>query len=385
LKYVVLDEAHMYRGIFGSHVALVMARLKRLCMKVGASPIWMMCSATIYNPLELAEKLSGEDFVNIYRDSAPSSTKRFVTWKPEKLEQDSIKTTGMYEQAQRLLRDLALAGHSIIAFTQTRLQCELLGRYLRESFSSIAPDLADRLAIYRAGYTARERRAMEAGLAKGEISAIISTSALEVGIDIGHLDVAMVFGFPRSLASFRQQAGRAGRKGRESLVVFVPSQNPVDQYILNHPEFLQERPIEAAFLDPENPYLVSAHLKCAAHEFPLTDKDEGFFGPNFFPLVKILREEGLLKEIKGKWYFPKSGSPAHNISLRTMGEETFELVLAESPEQVIGTLDDQYFYRQVFRDAIYLAGGKTFRIHLWTGRRPWKRRRWQKERPSTAR
>jgi DEAD/DEAH box helicase domain-containing protein len=122
LKYVVLDEAHMYRGIFGSHVALVMARLKRLCMKVGASPIWMMCSATIYNPLELAEKLSGEDFVNIYRDSAPSSTKRFVTWKPEKLEQDSIKTTGMYEQAQRLLRDLALAGHSIIAFTQTRLQ-----------------------------------------------------------------------------------------------------------------------------------------------------------------------------------------------------------------------------------------------------------------------
>ncbi|MFC1584669.1 DEAD/DEAH box helicase [Fibrobacterota bacterium] len=362
LKYVILDEAHVYRGVFGSHIALVLARLKRLCLRLTVKPAWIMCSATIHNPGELAARLVKEDFIGINHDGAPLSPKRFLTWKPEVLEQGKVKAGSMYEQARQVLRDLVLAGHTVIAFTQTRLQCELLGRYLREAFARLAPELKGRIAIYRAGYTAAQRRAMEADLAGGKTSAIISTSALEVGIDIGHLDAALIFSFPRSMASFRQQAGRAGRRGRESLVVFVPGQNPVDQYIAHHPEFIFESPVEAAFLDPDNPYLVSAHLKCAAHEFPLSAEDESCFGANFFPVLEILKQEGLLKEIKGKWYFPKSGSPAHRISLRTLGEDSYDLVLADSPQTLIGQLDSHQLSHQIFEDSIYLSGGRTYRV-----------------------
>jgi DEAD/DEAH box helicase domain-containing protein len=343
-------------------VALLLSRLKRLCLRLGVKPSWMMSSATIHNPRELAEKLTGEPFISISNESAPRPRKQFITWKPEVQKQSQVQPGGMYEQTRHLLRDMVLAGHTVIAFTQTRLQCELLGRYLQETLKKISPELGRRIAVYRAGLTAGERREMESSLSSGKLSAVISTSALELGIDIGHLQVALIFSFPRSLASFRQQAGRAGRKGRESLVIFVPSQNPVDQYLARHPEYIFDRPLEEAFLDPDNPYLVIAHMKCAAHEYPLTEDDAKFFGPNYFPVLKILKEEGMLKEVKGKWFFPQSGSPAHTISLRSMSEDSFDLILSGPENIIIGQLDDQYFYRQIFPESIYLGGGKTYKI-----------------------
>ncbi|MBF0430170.1 MAG: DEAD/DEAH box helicase [Fibrobacteria bacterium] len=362
VQYIILDEAHTYRGVFGSHVALVCARFQRLCKQYGSFPQWIMSSATVNNGKELAEKLTGAPFTHISKSTSPRDEKKYIVWKPEVLKQGVIKTGSMYEQACLLLRDFILAGHTSLVFTRTRLQSELLGRYIKESLEIAAPELIKSVAVYRAGYLAKERREIEAGLSDGTTRAVISTSALEAGIDIGHLEAVFIFGFPGSLASFRQRAGRAGRQNQKSVVSFIPSQNPMDQFLSACPSFLYEEPVESVFLDPDNPFLMSSHLKCAAHEYPLSHKDEQFFGSNFFPIIEIFKEEGILKEIKGKWYSPQSVSPAHSISLRSMSEEVWEIVLVSRPDKVIGQVDGYQFNNQIFVGSVYLSMGKTFQV-----------------------
>ncbi len=357
LEYVVLDECHYYRGVFGSNVSLLITRLKRLCARLGAHPHWFLSSATIQNPLGLAQDLVQEPFSEVGDDTSARGPRRFITWRAQSSYQGA-----RYQEARRLARDFVLAGHSLIAFTQTRLQCEILGRYLKEAVGELVPDLAKRVAIYRAGYKADKRRVMEKALAEGSLSAIVATSALEVGIDIGALDVAVIFGFPGSVASFRQQAGRVGRNGRAGLIVFVPSGQPLDQYIQLHPEFVFTGQVESAFIDRQNPYLLASHLKCAAHEYPLTRGDEAYFGANFLPVVRVLEQEGLLKPIRGKWYFPLSGSPAHNISLRSLGEDTYDIITSGENVVVIGQADSHYLNFQIYPGSIYMASGRTYKV-----------------------
>ncbi|MBP6963806.1 MAG: DEAD/DEAH box helicase [Armatimonadetes bacterium] len=362
LQYVVIDEIHSYRGIFGSNVANVIRRLNRVCEFYGARPRFICSSATIANPRELAEGLIGTPMTLVDDDGSPRGEKRFVLWNPPVIDVGGMERRSSNVEAQNLMVELMRSGVRTITFGKARVVAELMYRYVREA---LPRQLQDKVRPYRGGYLPEERREIERQLFEGELMGITSTNALELGIDVGGLDASIIIGFPGTIASVWQQAGRAGRGVEDSLVVFVAYNDPIDQYLVRRPEYFFGQSPESAVVDPENPYVLAHHLKCAAFELPITEEDAGAFGGGTTPIADILEEAGDFKRIGDKWYYSRTEFPAKDVNLRTISDNTFTIVErdgeVESPEgRVIGQVDSISAPELVYPQAIYMHEGETY-------------------------
>lgn len=362
LRYVVVDELHTYRGIFGSNVALLLRRLRRICRHYGTEPIFICSSATIGNPKEHAETLTGLPMTVIDDDGSPCGAKYFVLWNPPVIDPGLGLRRGSAQEAERLMTTLIARYQApTIAFVRARRTAELLYRYVRETLEKQAPRLAAKVRSYRSGYLPEERRQLEKMLFSGELMGVTSTNALELGIDIGSLEACLIVGYPGTIASTWQQAGRAGRKSDESLAVLIASSQPVDQYLVNHPEYFFGRRHEDAVTDPHNPFVLAAHLRCALQELPLDASDLEYFGPDMPAIVRILADVGEATEIGGRWYWSGPEYPAGDINLRNADPTTYTIedVTCGKP-RVLGTTDEWNAFTSLHTEAIYLHDGETY-------------------------
>jgi DEAD/DEAH box helicase domain-containing protein len=367
LAFVVVDEVHTYRGIFGSNVGNVLRRLRRIAAHYrfdGPAPVVLASSATIRNPRELAERLTGLPFLEVNDDGSPRGPKTFCLWNPPLADPAAMERRSGNVEAKDLLVFLVERGVQTIVFTKARVVAELIYRYAREDLlgrgGGTDGALAGRINPYRGGYLPSERREIERRLFSGELLGVISTNALELGIDIGSLDAAILVGFPGTVASVWQQAGRAGRAGDPALTVFVGYNDPIDQYLLHHPRYFFGQSPEAAVCDPENPYVLASHLACAAFELPLTPADLRLFGDGSRPLAEILEDEGEMLSLGREIHWSSPRFPAGEVSLRTMSDDTFTIVDADRGDAVIGMVDAISAPELVYPDAIYLHRGETY-------------------------
>ncbi len=370
LKYIVIDEVHAYRGVFGSHLANVMRRLSRICRHYGSSPQVICCSATIANPKEHAERISGQPVELIARDGSPRGPKRFVLWNPPPLQTAARgdaedwraggdRRSPLWEGVH-LMTSLVKEGVQTIAFVRTRLAAELIFKNSRDLLRPISRRLADSIHAYRGGYLPEERRQIEKRLVDKEILGVASTNALELGIDIGSLDACILVGYPGTAASLWQQAGRAGR-GREESVVFLVGQNsPVDQYLMTHWDYLFAKTPEQAVVDPDNPHIAIGHLKCAAHELPLSEDDAEGFGPYASVVLELLEEEDSVRRLDDRWYWASTEYPAAQVNLRNIAGPVYTIQDASQAETVIGTMDEVSALTQLHDHAVYLHGADTY-------------------------
>lgn len=362
LRYIVIDEMHGYRGVFGSHVANVIRRLKRICAHYGSSPQFILASATIANPGELAEKLIELPVEVITRNGAPRGRKEFILYNPPVVNRAlGIRRSSVLE-ASGLASELIRSGVHTIVFTRARTTAEVLLTYLREALPS---KLGTPNAIrgYRGGYLPNQRREIEAGLRSGEIRGVVSTNALELGVDIGSLDAAVMTGYPGTIASAWQQAGRAGRRESVSAAILVASSSPLDQFIVNHPEFFFEGSPENGLINPDNLLIVVNHIKCAAFELPFYRGELfGDYGPT--DALEYLTEMGLLHEVGGAWHWMADAYPAEDLSLRTAAREN--VVIIDHSERVrprvIGEVDAFSAPMLVHTDAIYIHDGQQYHV-----------------------
>ncbi len=359
LEYVVIDELHTYRGVFGSHVANVIRRLRRICQFYGSDPTFILCSATIANPGELAERLIGDRVEVVDENGAPRGARVVVVHNPPVVNRE----LGIRQSALKAARDIAAqlirSGVQTIVFAPSRVRVELLLTYLREALRE-RPGDPERVTGYRGGYLPNERRAIERGLREGTIRGVVATNALELGIDIGGLGASVVTGYPGSLASLWQQFGRAGRALETSLAVLVTSSNPLDQFVASHPEFVFERGVEGATIDPDNPYILASHLKCAAFELPFAH-GEGF-GAHGEVMLDILVEEGVLQRANGRYYWMSEAYPAEEVSLRTASTDNFVIIEQGPKPRVIGECDRPSAPLLIHEDAIYLHRGQQYQV-----------------------
>ncbi|HXB63645.1 MAG TPA: DEAD/DEAH box helicase [Solirubrobacteraceae bacterium] len=363
LAVVVIDEAHVYRGVFGSHVANVMRRLRRIAAAYGTAPRFLLASATIANPVELAERLTGlEEIELVDDDGSPAPRRRIAMWNPPLTDAAlGARRSALGEAAEllaRLVRDDARA----ICFMKSRRGVELLTRLVREELQNDAPDLADLVMPYRAGYTPQQRRELEGRLMRGELRAVITTDALELGIDIGELDAAVVVTFPGTVASLRQMWGRAGRRGR-GLAVYVAGEDALDQFFCRHPDEFLERPVEAAILDHESLQIHLAHLLCAAFEGPLSGADAEILGPRWEAYAEQLLHRGQLRRRRDGTYAPRRADayPAATVSLRSASLDAFAIVEHSSGE-MLGTTEAARAFATVHQGAIYLHLGRSYEV-----------------------
>ena len=360
LSVVVVDEAHVLRGVFGSHVAMTLRRLRRLIAHHGGNPRWCLASATVGNPGELAERLTGLDVDVIEADAAPRGRKLFAMWNPPIIDDETGARRSALAEASTVMTKLVDDGARTIGFTRSRRAAELLAEFTRRSVSDA--QARDRIRAYRAGYLAEDRRKIEQELADGDLVAVAATNALELGIDIGSLDAAVLTGYPGTRASMWQQAGRAGRRSDESLAVLVAQDDPLDQYLAQHPDELFERPSEAAVIDPTNPYVLEPHLRCAAREFPITDEEATtFFGPLALDALGRLAEQELVKHRKERWHDIGATPPHRDLDIRAGGGHVYRIV-QEDTGQVIGTADEHRAYGTLHPGAIYLHQGEQFLV-----------------------
>ena len=360
LRYVVVDEVHTYRGIFGSHVANVLRRLRRVARHYGSDPCFLLSSATIRNPGDLAELLVGDEVKVVSEDGAPRGPKLFAFWNPRHAEGEGAGRASASIEAERILVALMRRGVQSIVFTKTRVSAELIYRYARERLERDKDGLADRLSAYRGGYLPEERRAIERRLFEGELRGVISTNALELGIDVGSLDAALLVGFPNTIASTWQQAGRAGRSQTPALALVIAYDDPIDQYLMRHPEHFFSQTPENAVLDPENPYVLASHLACAAYELPLTPDDESLFGSRASQIAALLEEDGTMKSLDGLRYWSSADYPAGKVNLRTISDDTFTILDQGQANAVLATVDAISAPELVYPEAIYLHDGDTF-------------------------
>jgi DEAD/DEAH box helicase domain-containing protein len=363
LAVVVIDEAHVYRGVFGSHIANVIRRLRRIAAAYGTSPRLLLASATIANPVELAERLTGLDDIGLVdEDSSPSPGRRIAIWNPPLTDPDLGSRASTIGEAAELLVKLVRAGARVICFVKSRKAVELLGRLTVEALRASAPELADRVAPYRAGYTAQQRRELEGRLLRGELRAVVTTDALELGIDIGQLDAAVVVTFPGTVSSLRQMWGRAGRRGR-GLALYVAGEDALDQFFCRHPDDFLERPVEAAILDHESRQIHLAHLLCAAHEGPLSAADAEILGPRWEAYAEILVSAGRLRARAPRSYVPRDpGSyPAAEVALRSASPDRFAIVDVATGE-LLGTTEAARAHSTVHQGAIYLHLGRSYEV-----------------------
>ncbi|HEX8976919.1 MAG TPA: DEAD/DEAH box helicase [Solirubrobacteraceae bacterium] len=359
LAFVVIDEAHVYRGVFGSHVGNVLRRLRRAAAIHGTAPRFLLASATIANPVELAERLTGlEDFNLVDRDTAPKPARRIAMWNPPLLDEAlGVRASALYEAAE-VFSELVSSGARTICFMKSRKGIELILRHARDR---LAPELADRIAPYRAGYTSTQRHEIEQRLADGDLLGVVATDALELGIDIGELDAAVCVTFPGTVASLRQMWGRAGRRGR-GLAVYIAGEDALDQFFCRHPEDFLGRPVEAAILDPDSSEIYAEHLLCAAHEAPLSEADAPILGPHWHEHASALAGAGLLRE-RATGFVPRRADdyPAARVALRSASAEHFVLIDRASGE-VLGTIEASRAYSTVHAGAVYLHLGRSYLV-----------------------
>lgn len=361
LRYVVIDEVHSYRGVFGSHVANVLRRLVRIAHHYGAQPQFICCSATIANPKDHAEMLVGREMVLVDHDGSPRGTRHFVFWNPPFLEGTTSDRRSASTDARWLMGKLIHNRIQTIAFVRARSTAEVLYRYTQEDLSMVSPKLGQAIRAYRGGYLPSERREIEQKLFNGELLGVVSTNALELGIDIGGLDAALIVGYPGSISSMWQQAGRAGRQASESLVVFVGQNAPIDQFLMRDPDYFFGQSPEHATIDPNNPHLAVGHLRCALRELPVKVEEGEVMGEFTGALLEILSDEGMARQLNGQWFYSRSGYPAAEVGLRNISEPTYTIMAeTEQGPQVIGTLDEVSAFFQAHTHAVYLHNGQTY-------------------------
>jgi DEAD/DEAH box helicase domain-containing protein len=363
LRYVVVDEAHVYRGIFGSHVAHVLRRLRRLCSVYGSNPQFICCSATIANPSEHIERLVGLPFEVIDEDGSPYGGKDFAFWNPPIIDQARSTRRSANTEATFLFTELVSRGWRTIIFARSRKLTELIYIYTRDQLSTGRAELAQRIKPYRAGYLPEERRQIERQLFGGQLLGVVATTALELGVDIGNLDATVLTGYPGSIASAWQQAGRSGRGGERSLSFLIALDNPLDQYFMRHPEAFFGKSFENALTNPQNPHILKPHLLCAAWERPLDDEDEGMFGESFAKARAELEEQGLLRDRGGRWYLsPNIPYPAEEVNIRSTSSDRYTVVDASQGHREIDTADAAVAFLQIHPGAIYLHQGDTYLV-----------------------
>ncbi len=364
LKYVVVDEIHSLRGIFGSNVANVLRRLKRVASHYGARPQFLAASATIRNPAEHASRLLGEPVEVVDGDGSPRGERTFLLWNPPLVRGSDGRThrRGAVSTAVDLLPELLRRAIRTICFAQARNTVELILRYVWDRLKgsrSTAP-LAGKVEAYRGGYLPRERREIERRLFQGELLSVVSTNALELGIDVGGLDACLHVGYPGTVAGFQQRSGRAGRRARRSLVIFVARPEPIDQFFMRHPETFFERSPESAVIEPDNPYILTKHLICAAYELPLGAADAAHFGGEelFAGVIRLLEKAGRMREAAGRWYLVDGDYPAKKVKLRTASDENFT-IFERTSNEIVGELDYVAGLLSLYEGAIYLHRSET--------------------------
>jgi DEAD/DEAH box helicase domain-containing protein len=359
LKFVVIDELHQYRGVFGSHLANLLRRLRRICEFYGSNPVFLCYSATIANPQELAEKLIGQPVTLIAENGAPRGEKHFLFYNPPLVGRDGLRESAIKATA-RVAGELLKNQVQTITFARSRQNVEVLTTYLRDR---VGGTRASKIMGYRGGYRPNERRAIEQGLRSGEILGVVSTNALELGIDIGQLEACVMCGYPGTIASSWQQAGRAGRRGSTALTIMVASPSPLDQYVIQHPEYFFERPPELGLINPDNLLILVSHLKCAAFELPFFD-GEKFGVETTAEILGYLEEERILRHTGGKWHWSAENFPAENISLRSVDAENIVIIDQSVPAQtkVLGEIDQLGAMTMVHTNAIYLHQGVQFHV-----------------------
>ncbi|MCK4388071.1 MAG: DEAD/DEAH box helicase [Dehalococcoidia bacterium] len=357
LKYVVIDEAHVYRGVFGSHMANVLRRLRRLCALYDSAPQFICCSATIANPGEHAQNLVGLPFEAIVEDGSPHGEKYFAFWNPPVIDEAKSGRRSSNTEATFLLTQLVQSYIRSLVFARTRKLTELIYLYTRGQLSS---SLADKISPYRAGYLPDERRRIERQFLNGELLGLVATTALELGIDIGDLEATVLTGYPGSIASAWQQAGRSGRSTGSSLSFLIAQDNPLDQYLMRNPDFFFAKNFDNALINPDNPYVLKPHLLCAAWEKPLDDKDKEFFGSNVDVALAELDREGRLRRRQERWYLsPAITYPAQDVSIRAMSGQ---YAIIDSQGCLLETVEASVAFFQIHPGAIYLHQGESYLI-----------------------
>ncbi len=360
LRYIVIDELHMYRGVFGSHLANVLRRLKRIARFYGQQPQFICSSATIANPGELASRLLEADVEIVDGNGAPAAERFFIFYNPPVVNRFLGIRRSYINETSRIAQEFLKRGLQTIVFANSRLHTEVLLTYLKEA-NPRPPAAVESIRGYRGGYLPLERREIERGLRSGEIRGVVSTNALELGIDIGSLDVAVMGGYPGTIASTWQRAGRAGRRSGSSCAVLVASSQPLDQYVVKHPEYFFKGSPEHAYIQPDNLEILVNHLKCAAFELPLSP-DEAFGGVDLAALCDRLSEAGYLHLSGEHWYWTQEAYPADTISLRSVSSDNFVIIDETDAPEVIGEIDFTSALTMVHPKAIYLHGGQQYHV-----------------------
>ncbi len=361
LQFIIIDELHVYRGVFGSHIANLIRRLKRVARFYGVYPQFILTSATIANPVELAERLVEERVYQVENDGSPRGARHFALYNPPVVEQRmGIRRSSMVESV-RLVDDLLAYNVQTLVFARTRRSVELVLRNLQ--FKQAGQD--NEIHGYRSGYLPKERRAIERGLREGETQAVVTTNALELGVDIGNAGAVVLVGYPGTIAATRQQSGRAGRRQESSLTVLIASAGPLDQFLMQHPEYLFENSPERALINPDNLLILLQHLRCAAFELPFQSGDH--FGRTpveiFEELLHLLEQAGMLHQSRGKYFWTSDQYPANNVSLRSTSAGPFLLQADEMGRwETIGVVDEDSVYWMAHPNAIYIHEGRTFEV-----------------------
>src|SRR5919112_1054090 len=357
LELVAVDEAHVLRGVFGSHVAAVLRRLRRAAMLHGGDPKFVLTSATIANPQELAESLTGLPFSLVDEDGASSGERRVIFRNPPLLDKEKGERRSLVTGGALVFANLVSQGVRTIAFARTRKAAELIYRYAADR---LGVDGARRISPYRAGYTPRERREIEGRLFRGDLLGVVSTNALELGVDVGALDAVVCCGYPGSVASIWQQWGRAGRGKDPALAVYIAGRDSLDQFLFENPPRVLGRRVEAARVTMENPYILGPHLLAAAHEAPLDSEDERYFGPAYRGVAKRMMQDRMLAASGERLIYARADSPARNVSLRSASSQT--ILIADTDGELIGTAEATRAPSELHPGATYLHRGMAYEV-----------------------
>ncbi|MFI9723653.1 DEAD/DEAH box helicase [Streptomyces sp. NPDC052396] len=365
LRFVVIDECHSYRGVFGSHVAQVLRRLRRVCARYGSEPVFLLASATASQPAAAAGRLTGLPVAEITDNASPRGELVFTLWEPPLTELHGergapVRRTATAETAD-LLTGLAVQGVRTVAFTRSRRGAELVALITQERLAAVDRSLPSRVAAYRGGYLPEERRAIERSLHSGELLGLAATSALELGVDVAGLDAVLLAGYPGTRASMWQQAGRAGRAGQGALAVLVARDDPLDTYLVHHPEALFAQPVESTVLDPDNPYVLAPHLCAAAEELPLTEADLSLFGPETPGLLAQLEARKLLRRRGSVWHWTRRERAADLTDIRGEGGRPVQVV-EEGTGRLLGTVDAAAAHTTVHEGAVHLHQGRSYLV-----------------------
>ncbi|MGW1315537.1 DEAD/DEAH box helicase [Streptomyces sp. NPDC002426] len=365
LRFVVIDECHTYRGVFGSHVAQVLRRLRRLCARYGSDPVFLLASATAAQPSVAAGRLTGLPVKEVADDASPRGEMVFALWEPPLTELHGekgapVRRTATAETAD-LLTDLTLQGVRSVAFVRSRRGAELISLIAKERLAEVDRSLPGRVAAYRGGYLPEERRALERALHSGDLLGLAATTALELGIDVSGLDAVVIAGYPGTRASLWQQAGRAGRSGQGALAVLVARDDPLDTFLVHHPEALFQQPVESTVLDPDNPYVLAPHLCAAAAELPLTEADIELFGPAVPELLPQLEAAKLLRRRTTGWHWTRRERAADLTDIRGGGGRPVQIV-EEGTGRLLGTVDESAAHTAVHEGAVHLHQGRTYLV-----------------------